>query len=313
MLPASERGLRHLVSIDDVTPAAVEALFARARALRTSLDSGAIRQSLAGKIAINLFLEASTRTRVSFEMGQRRLGMHAINLGPQESSLSKGESFTDTRLTLESYLPDLLVVRSAEAGLPQAWAQVASCTVINGGDGANEHPTQALYDRYTIQEAFGGYHDKRILFVGDIAHSRVVGSHVRLAALLGTKVYLAGPSGWTDVAEKFAAWPAAWEVVDVDAFLPQADVINPLRVQLERGAGGVVALEEYIAGWQINDARLQRAKPEAILMHPAPVNRGVEIAEDLVEHPRSWIQRQGGNGQVVRMAIMEWCLGAGLE
>lgn len=307
---ASESGYRHCVRVTDLQPADLPTLYYRARHLQRLIEARQpVPQTLAGRLAITCFLEPSTRTRVSFEAAALRLGMQVISIGPHDSSLAKGESDRDTRLTLESYWPDALIVRSKEAGLPQRWAAEATCAILNGGDGAHEHPSQALYDRYTLQEAYGDFRLPKLLFVGDIAHSRVAGSHVRLAAMLGLKVYLAGPPAWTDVAQTFSDCPEAWEVVDLDEFLPHADAICALRVQLERGATEGVALEEYIAGWQLDAVRLARAKPSAILLHPAPVNRGVELADDVVEGERSWIQRQGGNGQVVRMALLEWTQG----
>ncbi|MEO7992811.1 MAG: aspartate carbamoyltransferase catalytic subunit [bacterium] len=309
---AAERGLRHCAQIADCSPDLLERLFLRARAHQEALDRRQVVPTLSGLLAINCFLEPSTRTRVSFEAAEQRLGMRTITIGAADSSMAKGESGEDTRRTLESYAPDVIVVRSKEDRLPQGWASRSRCSIINGGDGTTEHPTQALYDRYTIEEAFGDHRDRNILFVGDILHSRVVGSHVALAAMLGTRVFCAGPAEWTDVAAKFRAYPGVIEVVELDAFLPHADVVNPLRVQFERGAGESISLTEYCAGWQINEARLRRAKPSAIVMHPAPVNRDVEISGGVVDSPRSWIQRQGGNGQAVRMAILEWCLGIDL-
>lgn len=308
--PAVESGYRHCASVDDLPPGQVERLYKRARLLQSMLERGIhLPQTLEHRLGITCFLEPSTRTRVSFEAAALRLGMQLISITAADSSLAKGESDRDTRLTLESYWPDTLIVRTAEAGLPQRWAMDATCSVINGGDGTNEHPSQALYDRYTLWEALGNYRTPTLLFVGDIVHSRVVGSHVRLAALLGTRVYLAGPPAWTTVEEKFAPWPGAWEVVDLESFLPRADAVCALRVQTERGAATGVSLEEYIAGWQLTAERLDRLAPQAMLLHPAPVNRGVELSPELVESPRSWIQRQGGNGQAVRMALLEWCQG----
>ena len=258
--------------------------------------------TLRGRTTLNLFFEASTRTRSSFEIAQKRLSADAINFSTQSSSLSKGESLLDTAYSLESMAPDLIVVRHAHPGVPHALARRIDSGIINAGDGAHEHPTQALLDALTIRQKKGRLDGLRVAIVGDIDHSRVVRSNVHLLGKMGAEVVLAGPRSMMPIV------PEALGVEiqhSLDAAIEGADVVMMLRVQLERQSRKVFpSTREYFELFGLTEQRLARANEDAIVMHPGPMNRGVEISSEVADGPRSVILNQVANGVAVRMAVL---------
>jgi aspartate carbamoyltransferase catalytic subunit len=269
--------------------------------------------ALRGKTVVSLFYEDSTRTRLSFEQAAKRLSADTMNFSVGTSSVKKGESLRDTVLTIEAMGIDAIVVRHSSAGVP--W-QVASWVgpdvhVVNAGDGWHEHPTQALLDCYTIRQHHGAVDGCRIAIVGDIKHSRVARSDVFAFAALGAEVTLVAPS--TLLPPSLEGWPV--EVThDLDAVLPEVDVVYLLRMQRERMTEALLpSLREYTARWGLTARRIDRLPDHALVMHPGPMNRGVEIAAEAADLPRSVIVDQVRNGVAVRMAVLYVLLGSGLD
>jgi aspartate carbamoyltransferase catalytic subunit len=258
----------------------------------------------------NLFFESSTRTRISFELAAKRLSADVINfVGDARSSLAKGESFKDTAQTLQAMGVDAIVVRHSSAGAPQRLSKWVEASVINGGDGAHEHPTQALLDLYSIREHFPSFDGLRVGIVGDILHSRVARSGVAALTKVGSEVTLVGPP--TLIPPAIEGWGAEVSY-DLEAVLPKLDVVYLLRVQKERQCEQLVpSLREYAAFWGLDRRRVDLMKPEAIIMHPGPMNRGVEIAADVADLERSIIVDQVTNGVAVRMSLLYLMLGPG--
>jgi aspartate carbamoyltransferase catalytic subunit len=264
--------------------------------------------TLRGKTIINLFFEASTRTRTSFEIAAKRLSADAINISASTSSVVKGETLIDTALNLQAMAPDAIVIRHSSSGAPHQIARIVDAAVINAGDGAHEHPTQALLDALTIRQRKGRFAGLKVAIVGDILHSRVARSNAHLLAKLGAHVHLAGPRtllpfgferhiGQTEGSVTFAE--------TVGAAIADADVVMMLRIQLERQSGGFFpSLREYSIHFGLNRRRLETAKSDVIVLHPGPINRGVEIDSDVVDGPFSLILDQVANGVAVRMAIL---------
>jgi aspartate carbamoyltransferase catalytic subunit len=258
--------------------------------------------TLRGRTVVNLFFEPSTRTRASFELAAKRLSADVINVSATSSSAVKGETLLDTAKNLEAMGADLIVVRHGSSGAPTLLARALRCSVINAGDGAHEHPTQALLDLSTIQERKGHIAGLTVAIVGDVLHSRVARSNLWGLLKLGARVRLAGPP--TMVPREFAAFGAD-VFATLDEALDGADVVMALRLQLERqGRAFFPTLREYTRLWSITRERLQRAKPDALVMHPGPVNRGVEIAPDVADGLSSMILTQVANGLAVRMAVL---------
>ena len=258
--------------------------------------------TLRGRTIVNLFFEASTRTRASFEIAGKRLSADVINFSPSSSSLTKAETILDTARTLDAMEPDAVVVRHAVAGVPKRIADVLGAPVINAGDGAHEHPTQALLDLFTVREEKGRIDGLTVTIVGDILHSRVARSNIYGFRKLGAEVRVAAPPSMI---------PSAIETLGVKAYtclreaLDGADVIMALRIQNERLAGAYFpSTREYSATFGIDRAKLRFAKEEAIVMHPGPVNRGVELSHDLADHRPSVILDQVRNGVAIRMAVL---------
>jgi aspartate carbamoyltransferase catalytic subunit len=259
-------------------------------------------QTLRGKSVINLFFEASTRTRASFELAGKRLGADVVNISPSTSSVTKGESLLDTVKTLEAMQPDVVVIRHTASGAPHYVAERVRCSVVNAGDGAHEHPTQALLDAFTIRRAKGRLHGLVVTICGDVAHSRVARSNALLLRLFGSEVRVVGPR---------TLLPAECEALGVKVFhrlepaLEGADVVMVLRIQQERLQGALIpTLREYSRTFGIGPRALAFAKPDAIIMHPGPMNRGVEIDPAIVDHERSVILDQVEAGVAVRMAVL---------
>ncbi len=263
--------------------------------------------TLRGLTVVNLFLEPSTRTRTSFEIAAKRLSADAINFSASASATVKGESLRDTAATLSAMACDMVVVRHKYAGAPRMLAEMMDCSVVNGGDGMHEHPTQALLDLYTMKGALGRLEGLRVGVVGDIAHSRVAGSLVPALRKVGaTPVVIAPPTllpARPDVLGAEVAW-------DLDEQLPSLDVAYMLRVQMERADGmPFPSLREYARFYGMDSRRLAGMKPDAIVMHPGPMNRGVEISADVADGERSLVLTQVESGVAVRMALMYLLLG----
>lgn len=257
---------------------------------------------LAGKTAVNLFYENSTRTRMSFELAAKYMSANAANITASGSSVQKGESLADTARTIDAMAADLLVMRHSMSGAPHFIAPLVRASVINAGDGMNEHPTQALLDMLTIKEKKGGFKGLKVAVIGDVYHSRVVRSNIYGLTKLGAEVSVGGPA---------TLMPQGLESLGVKVFntvheaIVDADVIMALRIQLERQKSGLFpTINEYNRFFGIDDTRLKFAKPDAIVMHPGPVNRGVEINSSVADGEQSVINEQVTNGVAVRMAVM---------
>ncbi len=265
--------------------------------------------ALRGKTVVSLFYEESTRTRLSFEMAAKRLSADTMNFALSSSSVKKGESLRDTCQTIEAMGVDALVVRHSSAGVPWQVASWVGCSVVNAGDGWHEHPTQALLDCYTIRGRRGSLEGLRIAVVGDVKHSRVARSGVLAFTLLGADVTLVAPP--TLLPPSLDGWPV--EVTsDLDGVLPKVDVVYLLRMQGERQTEALLpSLREYTARYGLTRERARLLPDDALVMHPGPVNRGVEIASDVADLPGSVITRQVANGVAVRMAVLFLLLGQG--
>lgn len=258
--------------------------------------------ALRGKTAVNLFFEPSTRTRTSFELAEKRLSLDVLNLSVTTSSVVKGESLIDTALNVQALGADFMVIRHSSSGAPHLIAKHINATVINGGDGINEHPTQALLDAFTIKEKIGRIEGLKIAIVGDILHSRVAKSNIYLLTKFGAEVRLIGPP--TLVPEELEQLGVRI-FHDMDSGLAGVNVVMVLRIQMERqGKGFFPSTLEYSKNWGLTSERLLRADRDAIVMHPGPMNRGVEVASDVADGPRSVILEQVTNGLAVRMAVM---------
>jgi len=293
--PANER--RHLLSIADLTKDEVERLLATARSFALSQERDNKKlPTLRGRLILNVFYESSTRTSSSFELAAKRLSADTMTLKAAGSSVDKGESLKDTALTLSAYDPDVIVLRHPEVGAAQYIAQVTDARVVNAGDGKHQHPTQALLDLHTMREAFGRLEGLQVAIVGDVLHSRVARSLVQALELVGAGAILVGPP---------ALLPAgiAPSTHDISA-IADADVVYVLRMQKERmlaGANFVPSLREYTAHWGITPARLRDGQR---VMHPGPMNRGVEIDARVADSDASLVVDQVRAGLVVRMAVL---------
>ncbi|HEX9800030.1 MAG TPA: aspartate carbamoyltransferase catalytic subunit [Thermoanaerobaculia bacterium] len=264
--------------------------------------------TLRGKTVVNLFFEPSTRTRVSFEIAAQRLSADIVNFTPETSSQSKGESLADTAKNIASMFPDFVVVRHRHAGVPAMLARELRCGVVNAGDGAHEHPTQALLDALTIRRHKQRIAGLTVAMVGDIAHSRVVRSNIHLLTKLGAEVRLAGPRTMVPKGIEALGVEVGY---DLEWAIRDADVIMMLRLQLERQSRLLFpSLGEYARLFGLDRARLELAKPDAIVLHPGPMNRNVEITSDVADGERSVILEQVGHGVAVRMAALYLLAGA---
>lgn len=264
--------------------------------------------TLRGKVVANLFFEPSTRTRVSFDLAARRMSADVINVTSDTSSVVKGETLKDTARNIEAMGVDIVVVRHSAPGAPHILARQLDASVINAGDGAHEHPTQALLDIFTIREIKKQIEGLKVAIVGDISHSRVARSNFWGLKKLGAEVILCGPA--TLLPKKFEELGARLSY-DLDEIIPEVDVINVLRLQLERQRENLLpSIREYSRLFGINRERLHRAKEDVIVMHPGPLNRGVEIMPDVADGNRSVILRQVTNGLAIRMAVLYLCSGA---
>ena len=295
---------RHLLGIRDLSPADIELLLDRAdRAVAISRQSEKKTTTLRGRTQINLFYEASTRTQSSFELAGKRLGADVMNMSVASSSVKKGETLIDTAMTLNAMRPDILIIRHQSAGAAALLAQKVSCSVVNAGDGAHEHPTQALLDALTIRRAKGPLSKLIVAICGDILNSRVARSNIMLLNALGAQVRVVAPS---------TLLPTGIEKMGVIVTrsmaegLKGADVVMMLRLQRERMEGALVpSVREYYRYFGLDAEKLKAAKDGAMVMHPGPMNRGVEIASEIADGPQSVIQEQVEMGVAVRMAVME--------
>ena len=295
---------RHLLGIDGLSPIEIVALLDLAdSAVEISRQVEKKRATLRGRTLINLFFEASTRTQSSFELAGKRLGADVMNMSPGNSSVKKGETLIDTAATLNAMRPDIIVVRHHQAGAVHLLARKVDCSVINAGDGAHEHPTQALLDALTIRRNLGRIEGLTVAICGDILHSRVARSNILLLGALGARVRVVGPS---------TLLPPGVENMGVEVFrdmragLAGADIVMMLRLQRERMNGAFVpSTKEYFRYFGLDEEKLAWARPDALVMHPGPMNRGVEIDSLVADGPRSLIREQVEMGVAVRMAVLE--------
>jgi len=263
--------------------------------------------TLRGRTIINLFFEPSTRTRTSFELAAKRLSADAVNISKSASAIVKGESIKDTAQTIEAMAADLVVIRHSASGSAELLAKHMKCGVINAGDGSHEHPTQALLDLFTIREKLGGIEGLKVAIVGDILHSRVARSNILALNKMGAEVVVVGPP--TLMPRDIGSLGVKISY-DLDAVLPDIDVLYLLRIQLERqGESLFPSLREYASLYGLNKKRLNMAKPGLAVMHPGPMNRGVEISAEIADMPQTLITTQVTNGVAVRMAALYLLLG----
>jgi len=294
---------KDLLGIAELEPAEIQTILETAESFR-EVSKRAIKKvpTLRGKTVVNLFFEPSTRTRSSFEIAQKRLSADGLNFSAKTSALTKGESLVDTAMNLQAMQPDLIVIRHAFPGAPQMLASRLEAGVINAGDGAHEHPTQALLDAFTILQHKERIDGLKVAIVGDIEHSRVVRSNIHLLTKMGAKVTVAGPRTMMPVGIESLGASAAYSLEEA---IEGADVIMMLRIQLERQSKLLFpSTREYFRLFGLTNERLRVAKEDAIIMHPGPMNRGVEIASDVADGPRSVILEQVSNGVAVRMAVL---------
>jgi aspartate carbamoyltransferase catalytic subunit len=297
---------KDLLGIQDLTPE--EIIFALDTAMAfKQVGKRTIKKvpPLRGKTLVNLFIEPSTRTRTSFELAAKRLSADVINISAGASSITKGETLKDTALNLEALHADIIVIRHSAAGAPHFLAKHLKASVINAGDGAHEHPTQALLDAFTIREKKGRIAGLNVTILGDILYSRVARSNIWLLTKLGARVTLAGPATLVPrVFEQFGCRVT----YDIEEAIRDADVINLLRIQHERQCKTMFpSISEYAAMFGLNKERFARTKPDALIMHPGPINRGVEIDSEVADCSRSVILEQVTNGLAVRMAVLFLC------
>ncbi len=306
--PAGILSVPHLLGVDGLSRDDVVLLLETARRFK-EVNERTVKKvpALRGLTVVNLFFEASTRTRLSFELAAKRLSADVVNFTGSSSSVVKGETLLDTARVMNAYGPDLVVVRHAAAGAPRMLTTVMDAAVLNAGDGEHEHPTQALLDAFTLLERFGrtaaeGLEGKRVAIVGDIAHSRVARSNLLSLPLLGAEVRVAGPATMLPPGlEQYGVQVTN----DVDEALEGADAVMMLRIQKERMKGPRLPSDrEYARCFGLTKERATRMKPDALVMHPGPMNRGVEIAPEVADSGRSVILEQAGNGLAVRMASL---------
>lgn len=292
---------RSLLDLDDLSREEIDAILDASARFR---DGFPARDLLAGVPVLNLFFEASTRTVTSFTIAAQRVGADVVSFTPGASSLGKGETIADTALTLYAIGVRVIVVRHAESGFARRLADDFEGHVVNAGDGTHAHPTQALLDLMTLRHEFGRVHGLKVAIVGDILHSRVARSNIVGMRMLGAEVILVGPR--TLLPDDFAAEGIRIER-DLDAVLPEVDAMMMLRIQRERITSGLLpSLDDYTARYQLNARRLAALRKDAVVMHPGPYNRDVELTDDVLRDPRSRYAAQVQNGTYVRMAVLDF-------
>src|SRR5271155_4541322 len=298
-----------LLGIEGLSREEIQAILDRARDFQPKPDQGFRKfDLLRGRMIVNLFFEASTRTRTSFEIAAKCLGADAVSITAQASSVSKGESLVDTLNTLAAMRPNAIVMRHAASGAPHFLQRHLETPIINAGDGTHEHPTQALLDARTILDRGASLEGLRVAIIGDIAHSRVARSNVYLLSKFGAKVVLCGPPSLLPVEVKLLA-PGATLTTDMKEAISQADVIMMLRVQLERQHDAAFPAGEYFQFYGLRLEHLELARPDVLVMHPGPINRGRELSSEVADCQRSVILNQVENGIAVRMAVLERIIG----
>ena len=312
----------HILDLDDFSRDEIELVFQTADGMKDILSRDIKKAPpLRGKTVVTLFYEASTRTRMSFEIAAKTLSADVVNLAAAASSVTKGESLVDTVKTIQAMGADVIVLRHPSSGAPYLAAQQVRASVINGGDGWHAHPTQALLDMYTMRERLGQVEGLKVAIIGDILHSRVARSDIWGLSTMGAHVVLCGPP--TLIPREWAAaatssrrdpetspMPEVTVTWDLQEALSDADVVMTLRLQKERQEGGLLpSIGEYITRYQVNRGRLAWAKPKALLMHPGPVNEGIELAADVVRDAQSAVDQQVTNGLAVRMALLYLLVG----
>ena len=301
--------LQHILAIEPLTSEQITFILDQAKPFqefqRYPLKKLA---TLRGKTVAIAFFESSTRTRISFTTAASRLGADTMNLQAESSSLKKGESLIDTVRTLEAMRPDGIVIRHAASGAPEFVAERLAIPVFNAGDGTHEHPTQGLLDALTIRDKKGTLEGWNVTIVGDILHSRVARSNIHLLTKFGSKVTLCGPAMWVPP-ELEALAPNVRRVLRIEDALEGADVVLVLRVQTERIHEPAIAVEEYILQYQLTPERLRLARPEALVLHPGPMIRGLEIDPAVADGPQSCVLEQVTNGLAIRMALLYHLIG----
>jgi len=302
---------KDLLGIADLSTEEIALILDTAEAMREIGDRPIKKvPALRGKTVVNLFFEPSTRTRTSFEIAEKRLSADTLNIAVATSSVVKGETLADTALNLEAMRPDMIVLRHSSSGACHLLSRICRSAIINAGDGMHEHPTQALLDAFTIREHKKRLAGLKVAIVGDLLHSRVLRSNIHLLTKMGSDVWVCGPPTLipADIA-RFGVRATS----HVDEAVAGADVIMLLRVQLERMEGAFFpSLREYFSVFGMTEARLRLAKPDVMIMHPGPMNRGVEIASEVADGPYSVILEQVANGVAVRMAVL-YLLAGGVE
>ena len=298
---------RHVLDLDDFRRAEITEILETAASMKEVLGRS-IKQvpTLRGKTVVNMFFEESTRTRISFELAARALSANVVSMTARGSSVEKGESLIDTVRTLQALGADILVMRHREAGAPYLITQHFKGSVINAGDGCHAHPTQALLDLFTIQEKLGRIEDLKVVIVGDILHSRVARSNIWGLSTMGAQVTLCAPYTLLGPATFWqATWPQLTISADLDESIVGADVVMALRLQKERQEAGLLpSLREYSRFFGITAERVRRAAPHCLVMHPGPMNEGIEIMPDVATSAQSVIEEQVTNGVAVRMALL---------
>lgn len=297
------QGIKNLLGLREVPPDEIIEILDTAQSFREVLERPIKKvPTLQGTTVVNLFFESSTRTRISFELAERRLSADVVNFSASGSSVSKGETLKDTARNIEAMKTDIVVIRHSSTGAPHFLARFLKSPVINAGDGINEHPTQALLDMFTMREKFGDLKGLNVCIVGDITHSRVARSNIFGLTKLGANVAVCGPKTLIpDYLEQFGVRV----FYDIDEAILWGDVLNVLRIQMEREAGGdFPSIREYRLYWGINRSRLEKAKRPIVIMHPGPINRGVELDADIADGNTSLILDQVTNGVAVRMAVL---------
>lgn len=303
-------GLKHkdLVSINQLTNDEITLILDMAESFK-EVSERPIKKvpTLRGRTIITLFLEPSTRTRTSFELAAKRLSADTVNISKSTSAVVKGESIKDTAQTIEAMAADLVIIRHSASGSAELLAKYMECGVVNAGDGSHEHPTQALLDLFTIRQEFGTLNGLKVAIVGDILHSRVARSNILALKKMGSEVIVVGPP---TLIPKDVEEMGVKVSYDLDSALSEIDVLYLLRIQLERqGEPLFPSLREYAILYGLNKRRLQMTKPDLIVMHPGPINRGVEIAPEIADMPQAVITNQVTNGVAVRMAVLYLLLG----
>lgn len=303
---------RSLLDISDFTRDEINFLFQKTKALKqkgvVSLSADQFSKNAAKSVAL-MFFEPSTRTRSSFEMAAFRLGLRVLNLSASDSSVKKGETVYDTAQNIEALKPDIMIVRHGGSGIPFQISKRIKIPVVNAGDGFHAHPTQALLDSFTILEKFSDLKGLRVLIVGDIAHSRVARSNIKCLKMFGANVKVCGPP--TLIPPLVEKWGVESDH-NLDSCLQEADVVMALRMQLERQSSfQVPSIKEFSYLYGLSSERLDKIKPSAVILHPGPVNRGVELTSSVFRDPRCLVMEQVNNGAFLRQALLDAILGLG--